>query len=360
MGSSKLEVLSFSILSMLLWINTASALIEDAYPPSRIFPWLLNSRTPNSPLLKADSNGVCYSYAVQATDTCQSIAHTYDITVSDIKSWNSQTYGWKGCNHMQQGDLICLSTGSPPMPVALPSATCGPQVPGTARPSNYADLAFLTPCPSDDCCLSAGTCSTSSDVCSSSDCISNCRSKVTTQTTMKKATKTSTKDSAKTKTTAEDETTTTKAEHTMTKAEPASVTKASTTIASDEPNKWTLTAYTGNKCGGDYDLIELHGAETSKCFNIRELGTQVEGTGASCRYFTNGGFSQASCVSSPTDMVFWSFIVTGGTCTIHNEKDCENSKGINFELQTTNGCKKEDVYHPNWGVVWASLKCSTS
>ncbi|KAJ6108663.1 Peptidoglycan-binding Lysin subgroup [Penicillium sp. IBT 18751x] len=341
MRSSKLETLSYFILKMLLWINTASALIEDAYAPTSIFPWLLNSRTPNSPLLKADSYGVCYIYAVQATDTCQSIARTHDVTVSDIKSWNSQTYGWKGCDYMQQGDLICLSTGSPPMPVALPSATCGPQVPGTARPSNYADLAFLNPCPSDKCCISAGTCSTSSDICSSSDCISNCGSKVTAQTTMKKATNTN-------------------AEHTMTKAEPASATKASTTIPPDEPNKWTLTAYTGNECGGDYDLIELHGAETSKCFNIRELGTQVEEVGASCRYFTNGSFSQAGCVSSPTDMVFWSFIVIGGTCTIYNEEDCDNSKGINFELQTTSGCKKEDVYHPNWGVVWASLKCSTS
>ena len=151
MGTSKLEVLFFFILSVLLWTTTASALIEDIYAPSRIFLGSLVSRTTSDLLLKADGNGICYSYAVQAADTCQSIAHAYDITVADIQSWNCPTYGWKGCDHMQQGDLICLSTGSPTMPVALPNATCGPQVPGTARPSNYTDLASLNPCPSDKC-----------------------------------------------------------------------------------------------------------------------------------------------------------------------------------------------------------------
>ena len=209
-------------------------------------------------------------------------------------------------------------------------------------------------------CIAAGICSISLDVCSSSDCISNCGLKVTTKTTLEKATKTTTKDSAKTKVTAKIETTTTREEVTTTKAETTSTTKAAATTAVDEPNKWTLTAYTGNTCDGDYDLIELHGAENSECYNIREVGTGVEDSGASCRYFTDGGFSEASCVSSPTGMVFWSFIVTGGTCTIYNEKDCDHSKGTSFELQTTSGCKKEDMYHPNWGVVWASLKCSTS
>ncbi|KAJ5324903.1 hypothetical protein N7476_003503 [Penicillium atrosanguineum] len=111
----------------------------------------------------------------------------------------------------------------------------------------------------------------------------------------------------------------------------------------------TIT-YTGDDCGDDYDLIELHGAEVSECYNVRDLGTEVEDTGASCRYFTDGGFSQTSCASSPT----------GGTCTIYNEKDCDGSKGTNFELKTTSGCKKEDMYHPNWGIAWVSLKCSTS
>ncbi|KAJ5150126.1 Peptidoglycan-binding Lysin subgroup [Penicillium atrosanguineum] len=359
MRISKLEILFFLILNVLLRTVTASSLIEDFYALSRTLLWSVVSRTASNLPPKADGNGLCDSYAIQATDSCQSIAHAYDITVADIKSWNKQTYGWKGCDGIQQGNFICLSTGFPPMPVALPDATCGPQVPGTARPSKYAALASLNPCPSGKCCISSGTCSTISDVCSSSHCISNCGTKVTNKTTMEKTTKT-TKDGAETKTTAKVETISTKAESTTTKVETTSTTKAAATTAVDAPNKWTLTAYTGDDCGDDYDLIELHGAEVSECYNVRDLGTEVEDTGASCRYFTDGGFSQTSCASSPTGMVFWSFIVIGGTCTIYNEKDRDGSKGTNFELKTTSGCKKEDMYHPNWGIAWVSLKCSTS
>ena len=39
----------------------------------------------------------------------------------------------------------------PPMPVALPHATCGPQVPGTVRPKKYSDLASLNLCPANQC-----------------------------------------------------------------------------------------------------------------------------------------------------------------------------------------------------------------
>ena len=61
------------------------------------------------------------------------------------------TWGWNGCGHLEQGSFICLSNGKAPMPMALPQAICGPQVPGTARPSNMADLASLNPCPSAEC-----------------------------------------------------------------------------------------------------------------------------------------------------------------------------------------------------------------
>lgn len=208
--------------------------------------------------------------------------------------------------------------------------------------------------------MSAGKCSTSTDVCSSSDCISNCKTKTTAKTTAEKATKTTADDGVGTKTTVKVETTTRKAEAATTEAEFTSTKKAAATTAVDEPNKWTLAAYTGNNCGDDYDIIEIHGATNSDCYNVRELSTEVKDTGASCRYFTDGGFSPASCASSPTSMIFWSFIVTGGTCTIYNEKDCDGSKGTHFDLKTTSGCKKEDMYHPNWGLVWVSLKCSAS
>lgn len=37
------------------------------------------------------------------------------------------------------------------MPVSLPDAICGPQVPGTVRPNNMSDLDNLNPCLATNC-----------------------------------------------------------------------------------------------------------------------------------------------------------------------------------------------------------------
>jgi hypothetical protein len=97
------------------------------------------------------SDGVCATYVVQSGDTCKSISKANRITVADIKKYNMKTFDWDGCDGENEGKFICLSSGEPPMPVALPQAVCGPQVPGTARPSDWSDLASLNPCPSDEC-----------------------------------------------------------------------------------------------------------------------------------------------------------------------------------------------------------------
>ncbi|KAJ5986660.1 hypothetical protein N7451_011025 [Penicillium sp. IBT 35674x] len=109
---------------------------------------------------EAGGDGLCYSYILQADDTCAIIADGYEITVDEIKAYNNATFGWNGCNKLDQGAFICLSSGSPPMPVSLPDAVCGPQVPGTVRPSNMADLDDLNPCLATNCkCnLSVGQC----------------------------------------------------------------------------------------------------------------------------------------------------------------------------------------------------------
>ncbi|KAJ5526185.1 hypothetical protein N7494_012835 [Penicillium frequentans] len=101
----------------------------------------------------ADSDGICYTYTVEAGDTCASIAKAFDITVAEIEKHNSDVYAWYGCDDVYQGAFICLSTGSPTMPVALPHAICGPQVPGTVRPANMSksNLASLKPCASNHC-----------------------------------------------------------------------------------------------------------------------------------------------------------------------------------------------------------------
>lgn len=114
---------------------------------------LFKTATALSPNVRATSNvpeegsdGLCYDYVIQFSDTCQSIASEHGITKALIEKYNSDTWGWTGCSGIYQEDIICLSSGEPPMPVALPSATCGPQVPGTARPKDYADLSLLNAC----------------------------------------------------------------------------------------------------------------------------------------------------------------------------------------------------------------------
>ncbi|KAJ5169870.1 Peptidoglycan-binding Lysin subgroup [Penicillium coprophilum] len=96
-------------------------------------------------------DGFCFKYIIQGYDTCALIAQKHGITAADIESFNKDTWAWLGCRQLYQGDFICLSAGKPPMPMALPQATCGPQVPGTVRPSKWSDLAGLNPCPSSKC-----------------------------------------------------------------------------------------------------------------------------------------------------------------------------------------------------------------
>lgn len=102
-------------------------------------------------LLARDGSAICSTYTVTGGDTCTKVAQSHGITVKNIEDYNAQTWGWHGCSHIQQGAFICVSPGEPPMPVALPHATCGPQVPGTVRPKEYSDLASLNPCPPNQC-----------------------------------------------------------------------------------------------------------------------------------------------------------------------------------------------------------------
>jgi len=98
------------------------------------------------------SNGaVCNTYSIKHGDLCDQIAQSHGISVSDLEGYNSRTWGWSGCNMLQPGRLICLGSGEPPMPASLAGAVCGPQVPGTQRPGNWADLKSLNPCPLNEC-----------------------------------------------------------------------------------------------------------------------------------------------------------------------------------------------------------------
>lgn len=117
------------------------------------------------------------------------IAASNQITVQDIENYNKQTWGWTGCNNLMAMAAICLSEGDPPMPNPLPDAECGPQVPGTPKPSNGTKLADLNPCPLNACCDIWGMCGTTDEFCTDTSepgwgpgsakpgtngCISNC------------------------------------------------------------------------------------------------------------------------------------------------------------------------------------------
>lgn len=73
-------------------------------------------------------DGSCATHMVTKGDDCSSIAANYSLTVTQLSSYNNNTWGWSGCAALQAGQVICLSSGSPPMPASIPSAICGPQV----------------------------------------------------------------------------------------------------------------------------------------------------------------------------------------------------------------------------------------
>lgn len=141
MESIKQHIL-LALCGLLLYTTSATALPERRHVPSSLIP----DNLPPKP-----TNGLCYKYCVQAEDTCQSVGQAYHVTVAEINSYNWGNYGFKGCPYIQQGEFICLSPGAPPMPEAFPQATCGPRVPGTARPLDYSSLSSLNPCPEGQC-----------------------------------------------------------------------------------------------------------------------------------------------------------------------------------------------------------------
>ncbi|KAJ5097120.1 hypothetical protein N7456_007841 [Penicillium angulare] len=137
----------------------------------------------------ADSDDNCYSYTVQLGDTCSYLAAYYDITVTEIESWNNDTWAWMGCDDLQPGNYICLSSGWPPMPATVSNAVCGPQVNNTPIAPHGTNFSTLNECPLNACCDIWGQCGTTTEFCtisqsttgapgtaakSENGCISNC------------------------------------------------------------------------------------------------------------------------------------------------------------------------------------------
>ncbi|KAJ5158841.1 uncharacterized protein N7500_008492 [Penicillium coprophilum] len=136
---------SIRILLSLLLVHIAAAHFGHAAENSH------SHSLPKRAAFAPGGDGVCHTYIIQEGETCAKLAERYQITTSNIETWNTGAWGWSGCANIKQGDFVCLSSGTFPMPVALPRAICGPQVPGTGRPGKYSDLASLNPCPSNQC-----------------------------------------------------------------------------------------------------------------------------------------------------------------------------------------------------------------
>jgi chitinase len=112
-----------------------------------------------------NGDGTCKTHAVQSTDLCDTIAKKYSLTVQQLQDRNKNTWGWQGCQFLMKDQLLCVSTGAPPMPAVDPLATCGPTVKGSQRPSDMSKINELNPCPLKACCNVWGNCGISKDFC---------------------------------------------------------------------------------------------------------------------------------------------------------------------------------------------------
>jgi chitinase len=140
-----------------------------------------------APQPKAD--GSCYSYSVVSGDTCSALAAANSLTVTEINNFNNDTWGFMGCTDLQIGNVICLSSGTPPFPASVANAECGPQVVGTVAPADTTNITWMNPCPLNVCCDIWGQCGNAPTFCTASlafsgapgtaasgenGCISNC------------------------------------------------------------------------------------------------------------------------------------------------------------------------------------------
>lgn len=134
----------------LVLISTAADLLVPNQPHSRDFGRESVPDQNEASIAERGTAAVCKTYVTQAQDSCKSIAQAHGITMIDLQMYNFRSWRFD-CTNMPQGSTICVGPGSPPMPTARYDAKCGPLVPGTLRPANWADLASLNPCPSNKC-----------------------------------------------------------------------------------------------------------------------------------------------------------------------------------------------------------------
>lgn len=114
---------------------------------------------------KPKADGSCFDYSVKPDDNCANLAAEYGLKVTDIETFNKNTWGWNGCQLLWVGTKMCLSSGTAPFPAPVANAVCGPQKPGSTRPTDGSNIANMNPCPLRSCCNIWGQCGVSKDFC---------------------------------------------------------------------------------------------------------------------------------------------------------------------------------------------------
>ncbi|KAJ7247043.1 hypothetical protein C8J57DRAFT_1523257 [Mycena rebaudengoi] len=113
-----------------------------------------------------NDDGSCVTYTVNG-DFCDTIVPLLESRPLRSKSsTRMSTYKWNGCLHLQLGQVICVSPGTPPPIPVNPKIQCGPESPGGGE------------CPLNACCSPFGFCGITSEFCEPSTngdpCLSNC------------------------------------------------------------------------------------------------------------------------------------------------------------------------------------------
>ncbi|KAI2730204.1 hypothetical protein CBS147332_2056 [Penicillium roqueforti] len=295
--------------------------------------WLLFLLLATAAVPVPTSDGFCFVYLIQGYDTCALIAKAHGITEADIESFNKNTWAWLGCGRLYQGDFICLSAGKPPMPMALPHATCGPQVPGTTRPAKWADLPGLNPCAESKCCAFWGQCGVSDLYCEgyrappagptatvkgateapTSEVTSKAKATGVQQSTNTNAnTGAGSKATSKSSTSSKSSTTgtTTIKATKITTTTKQTTTQKTTTQAAPKASAsqyswtapWEITLYSQANCQGDYYHLEGYNKEyldDKGCLALHGgLNSKFTETGVICKWWTSNSLTWTSCDAS--------------------------------------------------------------
>ncbi|KAJ5321750.1 Peptidoglycan-binding Lysin subgroup [Penicillium brevicompactum] len=313
------------------------------------------------------TDGFCASYIIQGYDTCALIAQAHGITEADIEAFNVNTWAWLGCNQLYQGDFICLSAGNPPMPMALPNAVCGPQVPGTVRPSNWADLGTINPCSDNRCCATWGQCGTGADYCDAKARKPPAGVTATVSAATEVEPQAPTAQAKNAAATTEAKSAETKADA-KTTSKKTSTTKSATSTSSKDNSKptadaewigpleadgsynepWEVTWYSEKDCTGDYYHLSGYNGEVEKgkklpCQSISDtINTDYTETNVTCKWWTGGGMSWAPCkegtMKSPK-----SWVLEHAFCTVYSLYNCDCFDHY-ANLYTSDGCHNKDKF----------------